>query len=127
MRMHMLSVVALSMLLGSAAAQEAPTGATVSSVSHFTGAVTARVSEKARKVRVDYRTWSIAPGTKLDALPIKADGDVLYELHSGRLITRSAEEEIERVPGTFWTVRRGERQALETLDDTVVLRTISSR
>ena len=52
------------------------------------------------------------------------DGDVLYELHSGRLLTRTGDRQIERVPGTFWTVRHAEQQALETLDDSVVLRTV---
>ena len=124
MKTYLLIMLVLGSATLSYAAQTPEPQALVTFVSRFDGSVDTRVGRKARKLRIDYRTWSIAPGTKLDRLPMTIDGDVLYELHSGRLLTRTGDRQIERVPGTFWTVRHAEQQALETLDDSVVLRTV---
>jgi hypothetical protein len=78
-----------------------------------------------KALAVDYRRWSIAPGTTLKVLPLDAKGDVLVELRSGKLTTISGDKREVRRTKELWVVREGEQMAFVTEDDTVILYTIA--
>lgn len=108
-----------------AVAQVTETKPFVEPQNRFSGVIETRVQGKPATVRVDYKVWSIGPGLRLERLPQDARGEVLYELHSGKLTTRTGDQPVDRKPGSFWVVGPGEQQSLQTYDDMVVLRTIA--
>ena len=113
-----------------ATAQE---GAQVTSRVRFSNRVNLRAApatEGAPAPRIDVRHWSIPERQRIGALEIAGFDTtagkalIIYNLRGGELTTLINGKRIARRVGEFWTLRPGERQTLETQNDTAVVETI---
>lgn len=91
----------------------------------FSGPLKLRAGARIVPGMIDYRTWTIPPTTRsrLDLPP----GRILVELHSGKLLTVSGDQQQRRQPGEFWMLQPGETMTIQTEDDTAILNTIVAR
>ena len=108
-------------------------GAQVTSSVRFSNRVNLRAApatEASPAPRIDVRHWSIPERQRVGALQIAGVDTtpgkalVIYNLRGGELTTIINGKRIPRRVGEFWTLRPGERQTLETQDDTAVVETI---
>jgi hypothetical protein len=104
------------------AAAQAPAPGTISAIDRFSGRLP--MAQKAAPIAVQYQIWSLAPGTKDAALPLRAKGYVVYELRAGKLTTVIDGKPDARREGEFWLVRPDQTIAFEAEDDSVVVHTI---
>lgn len=81
--------------------------------------------QASRTVRVDMRTWILAPGLKAERLPLPAEANVVIELHAGTLETLIGDKRESRKPGAIWILQPGEPIVITTGDDSVTLTTLA--
>jgi hypothetical protein len=116
---------AASSVLEPIAAQQ-PADQAVSARTRFSGVLTTLVNGRPLALKIDYRAWILAPGTKLDKLGLDASAHTLLRLHSGKLTSLAAEKRARRA-GEFWELAPGEAMQLIAEDDSVIFETISVR
>jgi hypothetical protein len=113
-----------------ATAQE---GAKVTSRVRFSNRVNLRAApptDASPAPRIDVRHWSIPEQQRIGGLEIAGIDTtpgkalIIYNLRGGELTTIINGKRIVRRVGEFWTLRAGERQTLETQNDTAVVETI---
>ena len=91
----------------------------------FNGELRVGPPQAARTVRVDMRTWILAPGLKAERLPLPAEANVVIELHAGKLETLIGDKRESRKPGEIWILQPGEQIVISTGDDSVTLTTLA--
>jgi hypothetical protein len=104
------------------AAAQTPAPGTISAIDRFSGRLT--MAQRAAPLALQYQIWSLAPGTKVAALPLRSKGSVIYELRAGKLTTIIDGKRDARREGEFWLVRPDQTIAFEAEDDSVVIHTI---
>jgi hypothetical protein len=97
--------------------------AAISTRKRFSGQVLAGLTRR-RPIPLDYQVWSVVPGAKLSALPLRAKGYLVLELRGGKLATVINGTRQERHEGEFWVVAPDETMELQTGDDSVVIQSI---
>lgn len=93
----------------------------------FEGVVQVGAGGRREAVRLDLRSWILAPGLRHERLPLPQDAVIIIELHAGELETIVGNERTARHPGAIWRVGPGEPMALSTGDDSVTLTTLVLR